>query len=80
VAFLSDDQIVVGEISSVRVDIPSMKSSPYFNLGQQVTSLATLPSQSTTLMAFDKELYLARSQPENRGSLASTEHLRDPRF
>jgi len=80
VAFLSDDQIVVGEISSARVDIPSMKSSPYFNLGQQVTALATLPSQLTTLMAFDKELYLARSQPENRGSLAATEHLRDPRF
>lgn len=79
-AFLSDDQIVAGEVSTVRVNIPSMKSSPYFNLGQQVTALATLPSLSTTLMAFDKELYLAHDYKGSHSGMAPTERLGDPRF
>jgi hypothetical protein len=57
-----------------------MKSSPYFNLGQQVTALATLPSLSTTLMAFDKELYLAHDYKGSHSGMAPTERLGDPRF
>lgn len=80
VGFLSEDQIVVGEVSSVRVDIPSMKSTPYFNLGQPVTSLATLPSISATLVAFDKELYFAHDMKGNHRGMAQTDRLSDPRF
>jgi hypothetical protein len=80
VGFLSEDQIVVGEVSSVRVEIPSLKSTPYFNLGQPVTALATLPSLSTTLMAFDKELYLAHEFKGSHSGMAKTERLGDPRF
>ncbi len=80
VGFLSEDQIVVGDVSSVRVDIPSLKSTPYFNLGQSVTALATFPSLSTTLVAFDKELYLARDLKGSHRGMAQTERLSDPRF
>lgn len=78
--FLSEDQIVIGEVSSVRVDIPSMKSMPYFNLGQPVTALATFPSISTTVVAFDKELYLAHDQKGSHSGMAQTDRLSDPRF
>ncbi|MEQ1795185.1 MAG: hypothetical protein ABL970_13455 [Nitrospira sp.] len=80
VGFLSEDQIVIGNVSSVRVDIPSMKSAPYFNLGQPVTALATFPSFSTTLVAFDKELYLAHAPKSSLSGMAQTERLSDTRF
>lgn len=77
IGFLSEDQIVVGEVSSVRVDLPGMKSTPYFNLGQPVTALTTLPQLSTTSMAFGTQLYIAYGA---QGVTAKTERLMDPRF
>jgi hypothetical protein len=80
VAFLHESQIVVGEVSSVRVNLPGMKSTPYFNLGQSVTALATLPQLSTTSMAFDKQLYIAYAPQGGPAATAKTERLTDPRF